>query len=222
MSKYYIQSDKYKFLYVYIPKNGSVSILKWFNGIHNRSVNLRGMHARTISEFSVNNINKEFKTFVVIRNPYERFVSAMFDKYHNYLSTITSSKETDTFLNLLVKCKNKNLYSVNEYFSPQSKMIGNIKKFDYVYDLNELNEKFPIFCKDLNIPYNKIPIIHINKKKKLSKKNIIDLSNVKISELVRKKSINYNNLINNKTKPLLYNMYKDDFELFKSWGINYV
>jgi len=172
-----------------------------------------------------NNI-EEYKTILIIRNPYERIISGFLDKYKDSGEFRWMwKKDTLTFSNF-----------VNEV------IINNWKFIEYHHFIPQTNEQFnkqhilkskelKIYdIKDIDYSYienlyqKKIPQNVINFKGDHIRKAIIPFENhvfdLFIDEYIDYKiSIDY--FYNEDIKEKIYNYYKNDFDFFQLYGFNY-
>ena len=85
-------NHEHKFLFLHLPKTGGTSINKFFNDKFDN--NERDFGHPYLSDYKCNNFDDYFK-FTVVRNPYDRLVSAFFymKEYSNFQSDINFRKK---------------------------------------------------------------------------------------------------------------------------------
>ena len=174
-------------------------------------------------------IDKNYKIFIFIRNPYERIISGFLDEYKkNSIFYDKWNKQIPLTFNNFVDELFKNNYKIidKHHFTPQlseswdDKLINN--KNLKVYDINNIDYTY------IGKIYNKkIPKILLNFRG--GKENIKELfdygKNIKIYDLLQeeyddKKPIT-ENFYNEDIKNKIYTFYKKDFEYFNTIGFSY-
>jgi len=188
-----IVSDKYKTIFVAIPKTSTRSVYQFFNE------ELNGRIIRDHEKNIPDNF-KDYYKFTIIRNPYDRVISSWWSttqRGNDSKFYILRTLKTDTsFLNF---CKNLDILEKNHpnvpHVTPQIEWIKN-NKFDKIIKYENLNEEW------LNLPFNKNhkPLVHINATTKVEGKR---------NEIAREPSEKY---LSKKTIELINKFYKEDFD----------
>ena len=204
--------DKYKLIFIHIPKTAGTSIEKtlidykfkikgdlknWYGNINNYELD------HSTIKYLINNCksyNKKYIKFCVVRNPYERLVS----EYHfckRYNSRFI--KETKTFkkfvyylrdnFNYVLENEEKNHFLISHYL-PQYKFthIENKCKIDLILRYENLETDWNKLCKIINK----------------------DIKLLKIDKYSSKKKYNYLDYYDYNLKNIVYKLYKDDFLIF--------
>ncbi len=190
----------------------------------------------------INNIN-DYTIIIISRNPYDRLISGFLEKYtylhylHNpnieekatiriWENNLSLSITFNNFVNQLVY-NNYNIID-QHHFTPQLSekwddillSVNNI----IVYDLSNIDYKFIEYLYNISIPPELINFKgpHINKNKL---DDNID-NNFKVYNLdpleYRDMKLNKYNFLNKDLQDKIYQIYKKDFEFFKSKGVNYL
>lgn len=132
---------------------------------------------------------KQYYKFTVIRNPYERIVSFFAWQDQNWTSkTVLSMSQFNEKL--------KNFINNSEKFKPQYK-----PQYKYLYDSRKLMVDEILRFENLEDEFNK-----------MCGKLKID---VKLPHRMKSNHELYEYYYTNETKNIIYELYKDDFELFK-------
>lgn len=183
-------------LFIHIPKSAGISLSNAIYGKDSYGHISINDYCEYIGSKS---IEKMFK-FTIVRNPYDRLRSAFFylkkggrgNKLDiEYQKIVNSYQSFEDFVEKYFA--EHNLMEV-EHFIPQVYWITNKENnvaVDYIGKFENLNNEFKIIS-------NKIP--GKVKRNTLPKKNIT--------------STKRNYEINNNTAEIIYNLYKDDFEIF--------
>ena len=208
-----------KAIFIHIPKAGGTSIenlicdfplyryklvnkYNWYGNIKNDHIKYELDHSTMA--YLKNNckyFDNTYFSFSVVRNPYARLVSEYHYckfKYSRYIKNLNNFKEfvfeiKDKF-NDILKEKEKNHLYVSHYL-PQYIFTHNYRKLqivDKVYKLENLKNDWIEICKKLNIEKELIKI----------EKNSTDFS------------YNYEDYYTEELKEIVYELYKDDFEIF--------
>lgn len=173
--------------FIHVPKTGGLYLKRCFLKAKVKINLLYHYPARELKEKFGDNYIKQF-SFAVIRNPYERFLSACnYNKITNYEDFSTLLKED------VKKCFTKYKIRHVDHFNTQESFItdynGNII-VKHIHKFNEL-ETLPIVLKD-----NKLDIT-----------SVFNLREIKSS--------NWSEILNDKTKENIKQIYKEDFELWE-------
>ena len=148
-----------------------------------KKYNLFLQHADLRFYKNILNINlHDYKTIATVRNPYDRLVSCYY--YNGKDKKFTFENFILNHLEAHIEANNKKEYGVN-HFAPQ---INFCKIDDYVVDHIIRLENFTNDLKEINID------VKYNYSKTISRKK------------------DYNGYYNEKTKDLVYQLYKGDFE----------
>ena len=224
---YYI-NDKYKFIIFTNQKSANTSIRKWIlyffkNKIANNIEELRHITNNMRKNIlNLDNFPYHYKKIIIVRHPYSRSVSLFLDKFVKKEDKIYKKLSKDNlnfieFLKLLKERKKNNFKSLDGHYFPQSLNKKNIN-FEHIVKVEDnFNKKMNNIIK--KITKNKDYNYNFNEKAYNfgilnNKDNHID-PYMKISELEKLNNFNKKDLINEETKELIYEIYKDDFEFFK-------
>jgi hypothetical protein len=191
--------DKYKLIFVHIPKTGGTSIEFNFNfklGSYNsKKHEYWGIKDKKCMQHYLWNDYKELEPekwkfyykFSVVRDPYKKIISAY--KWN----PVFGRNRKKTLKEFLEKAKDiieNDKYSDNCYFDqimPQYKFIfdrNDNLMVDKVFKLETLNEKFNIFLDERDVDIEKL--VHINKTK-IGEEPILDKEDIKIINKLYKK-----------------------------------
>jgi len=203
--------NKYNFLFIHIPKCAGTSIEKFFGYDYDNNKYIESDfkigHPKhmTLNEYSsilhrkiLDNIFK----FTIIRNPFDLVVSQYNYSLHSegvlwngqndyeYKKNITFNDYVVFLKNIkynTIKSRlNKNVYSLDEYF------VSDNIKLDFIGRYENLEQDFKIICDELNISDKTLPF---ENKSKVNK-------------------INYQDYYNEKTKNIVYNIFKDELKKY--------
>lgn len=189
---------KWKIIFIQIPKNASTSIFERLS--NNTDLINQGNHTTFFDDMQNQDseLFESYFSFAVVRNPYDRFISAY------EFASMDESFDKLNFNEFVKKCENNgyNFY-LNEpiYFTPQFKFITikNIILVDEYIKFENLNEEWPKLVKKINTLHNFTPI--------KSNLNVINATPYKMNK-------NWEDYYTEETKEIIYNLYKKDFELF--------
>ena len=153
---------KYKLVITGVPKNASSSIFDTLSNLTDRE----HTHTSIIDEFSRNDVDllETYDTLAVVRNPYDRFVSAVYQHYRD-----NPDNQGKNFSTIIQKDIIESNW-VNDIFQPQSKYIafGSHILVNHILKYENLNNDWEKFA----IEYNKKSQFKI--KTFLPKSNITD------------------------------------------------
>lgn len=188
---------KWRTVFVQIPKNASTSIhFKLRNSTdndHNHKTYL------DILSEQDNELIESYFSFAVVRNPYDRFISA-----YEFETQAGARPFNLTFNELILKLESDRLFSeLPLVFTPQYKFVT-IKSFilvDKIIRYENLNEEWKnisFIINEKNKDYNFTKIS--------DKLEILNASSTRIGEV--------DDYYTEETKNIIYSLYKKDFELF--------
>jgi len=157
-------NHEHKFLFLHLPKTGGTSINKFFNDKFDN--NERDFGHPYLSDYKCNNFDDYFK-FTVVRNPYDRLVSAFFymKEYSNFQSDINFRKkwklEHDTFESFVIEklpiiVGNKNTRP--RHFKPQVEF--GTTGLDYIGSFLTMQDDMNFICDKIGIESQDLP--HVN------------------------------------------------------------
>ena len=192
-------NDK-RIIFVHIPKNAGSSI---FDSLYNVNKDVSSDHKPIEFYYMHKELNHPLKSFAVVRNPWDRFISIFF--YIKRHSTNPHKNSTiQKFFTYINQFKNVNEFILKEFssnkifsyksniFWPQYKYITNNKKriiVDHIIKFETLNEDIKELSKKLNLTIN---LPHLNK----SNHN------------------HHSTYYTEETKEIIGKIYKTDIELF--------
>ena len=157
-------NHEHKFLFLHLPKTGGTSINKFFNDKFDN--NKRDFGHPYLSEYKCNNFDDYFK-FTIVRNPYDRLVSAFFymKEYSKFQSDINFRKkwklEHDTFESFVIEklpviVGNKNTRP--RHFKPQ--VDFGTAGLDYIGSFVTMQDDMNFICNEIGIDRQDLP--HVN------------------------------------------------------------
>jgi len=208
-----------KTIFIHIPKAGGTSIetvlcdfplfryqlvnkFNWYGNIRNDETKYELDHS-TMAYLKKNckYYDNSYFSFAIVRNPYARLVSEYHYCKYQYSRFI---KKLDSFKDFVYELKNKFDYVLKNkekdhlyvsHYLPQYLFTHNYRKIKIVnkiYKLENLNEEWLNICE----------ILDIDKELIRSEKN------------ASKFKYNYEDYYDEDLKSIVYEMYKDDFEIF--------
>ena len=208
-----------KTIFIHIPKAGGTSIetvlcdfplfryqlvnkFNWYGNIRNDETKYELDHS-TMAYLKKNckYYDNSYFSFAIVRNPYARLVSEYHYCKYQYSRFI---KKLDSFKDFVYELKDKFDYVLKNkekdhlyvsHYLPQYLFTHNYRKIKIVnkiYKLENLNEEWSNICK----------ILQIDKELIRSEKN------------ASKFEYNYQDYYDDELKSIVYEMYKDDFEIF--------
>lgn len=200
---------KWKCVFVHIPKTAGTSI-------HSKLYNRTDYEDNHKTFFELLNehdaeLFESYWSFSVVRNPYDRFISAF-----EYAKTVVSEIDPNSDFNEFIKKIESNSSSFYSYlpiyFMPQHKFITikNITLVDEIIRFENLKEEW----KNLANKLNDFKVKRHSSVGAISYGNVhtkLDVINVTPSRL--NKSIDHY-FVNKDSKNIIYELYKKDFELF--------
>lgn len=142
-----------KIVYIHIPKCAGSSVKFWLKHVCDKKAVSRGGHPTY--EYYSNKYNiEEYYKFTIVRNPFDRLVSA-----YNYLKRGGRGGKHDTRASEELKTYNFNqfvekielLKQKYIHFQSQMHFIGNVKHFNHVGRLEDLNQTVTTLVSDLSI-----------------------------------------------------------------------
>jgi len=210
---------KFKTIFIHIPKCAGTSVekvlidyqldrktfkadlQKWWGNLNTTHGKYELDHS-TFSYLQNNckNYNPQFFKFCVVRNPYSRLVSEFHHckkKGSRFVKNFTDFKSFVYFIRdnfeFILNNEEKKHHIVSHYI-PQYKFvyIDGVCKMDYVMKFEKINKDWEILCKKLKI------------NRKLIKDGTYSSG----------KKYNYNEYYDDELRNIVYNLYKEDFELF--------
>lgn len=227
---HFLIDNQLKLIFGFSAKCGCSTVKKIFlentteNSLKLKYTKVKTMHFKE----TYNKLPKDisgFKIIIFIRNPYERIISGMFNKYiknRQFRNNWKQGYENLTFTNFVNTMIKENLGKQidRHHFTPQTTekwenrllkhndlVVMDIKNIDY----SMLNNVFKT---------DTIKKIQHNMTKLKSKNNINNAWDIQIDELL-KMSPDYKCLYNKELKEKVYNFYKKDFETFEKLGFKY-
>jgi len=184
---------KWKCVFVQIPKNASSAI---HGKLKNRTDDVHSHRSYfEILQDQDSELVESYFTFAVVRNPYDKFVSA----FENDGSHETGLDFT-SFIKYLVK-NHISASDVSVYFIPQYKFISikNIILMDDLIRYENIQEDWKRIVDKLNSNTNFTKI-----------DDYLEVENATPSKMNK----SWEEYYTEETKEIVYNMYKKDFELF--------
>lgn len=208
-----------KTIFIHIPKAGGTSIetvlcdfplfryqlvnkYNWYGNIKNDETKYELDHS-TMAYLKRNckYYDNSYFSFAIVRNPYARLVSEYHYCKYQYSRLI---KKLDSFKDFVYELKDKFDYVLKNkekdhlyvsHYLPQYLFTHNYRKVKIVnkiYKLENLNEQWNEICEILEI----------------------DKELVKTEKNASKFEYNYEDYYDDEIKSIVYEMYKDDFEIF--------
>jgi chondroitin 4-sulfotransferase 11 len=162
-------SHKHKYIFIHIPKTAGTSIKKYLSSFRSKEdyqspedpLENFGHNKLSYYEFKYKNI-EDFYKFCFIRNPYDRMVSL-------YKYTKKWLKFNYSFLKFCQSIKIGKKYTNNiiweDHYEPQSNYISS--KINFIGRTETINDDFKKICKDINVPYKKLPQLNDSNKESI-------------------------------------------------------
>lgn len=196
--------DKYKTIFVHIPKTGGTSIEKvFFNDLKFKDFGLDSKENLFYQHFTPSELlakgfidqtqHDNYYKFTFVRNPWDRMVSEYFFQIKNVpilrrLSFTDFIYETKKVLNGQ-KSLLDDAWGINKHLEPQINFIKN-EKIDFIGRFESLERDFVKICKTINHPVTQ-----------LKKENSTE-------------HFHYSHYYDTKTMRLVEDLYREDIEYF--------
>ena len=221
-------------LVFWTPKCACTSLLNIINQI--RGTKYERYDKGFFKRIELNNFRSvdRYKKIFLMRNPYDRLVSAFINKfiYHPKLGYLNDFIRLEGFAQGLIN-RNRDLffdnekyigitfnefvdlvskyYNINDHWNYQKKFN---MSFDYIVHVENLEEELKKVFEELDISTDFI-VPHDNKSKYIEDCDDIDLSDVKSLDIIKnhKEGIKKTNFCNENNKEKIYRTYKCDFIL---------
>jgi hypothetical protein len=194
-------SEKYQFLFIHIPKCAGTSIESFFGYDYDNKLcfehnfnNIGHPKHLTLNNYekilNEESIKKIFK-FTIIRNPFDRIVSAYnyslySDKiYWNGRNDYDYKKSLLSFENFIKQFKIKIPNSFDHFIETKE------NKMDYIIRFENINDNFKELCNILNIKDKNLPFENKTPNRK-----------------------NYRDYYDNKTKDIIYSIFEKDLKKY--------
>lgn len=184
--------DKYKCIFIHIPKSAGTSVTQALFGPVSRHVPYFEYERANPRKF------REYFKFAFVRNPWDRLLSAYIFLKKGGLNQMDRAwaeanlSQFETFEEFVTEWVNEeNIWSW-VHFTPQHYFIcddqGNIK-MDFVGRMENIQEDFSYICQKIN-------------------------KQVKLPEVNKTRNDHYSNYYNDKTREIVSNVYAKDIEIF--------
>jgi len=179
--------------------------------------------------------NNGFSAALIVRNPYERAVSAYINKfivdgddwiinadhYERFIRHSIGQHETKgvsfrDFLGYLQsRRQGDGRISVNPHFSPQlPRLCGSADFFDDILRLEHIERDFSVFLKKYRFQQTSFPKVRSTNPKRFTSSNAALDEELNFSLAERQLLPSKENLLNPLTRELIYDIYRSDFEAF--------
>lgn len=232
---FFMVSHKYKFLLGWSAKCGCSSVKKWYLATHN--INAAELNMPVYKAIGYGNTEysrvewsnpqkyKEYRKFVVVRNPYSRAVSGFVNKYVIEKAFPNRGWSTyDEFLHILSKDKKFETVDTH-HFTPQfSENFPRFKRagftFDHVIKLEELTEELQRIGTLLGTDPKVVPKANETKYGS-QKESFMDAANMKIADFDLKNIPPYQSFYDESRIKLIHKIYAMDFENLARLNIFY-
>ena len=156
-------SHKHKCIFIHIPKTGGMSIEQAL-GKDPKKLHAKGWKIKhgTPLEWKNPKFWDKYFTFTVVRNPWDRVISAYFfdlkmlhkSAFHKDRRSLIEKLQNKPARGFIHYAKN-HLSISDAIYRPQSNWFKN--KFDYVCKYENLQEDFDIVCNKIGMPRRKLP-----------------------------------------------------------------
>ena len=191
---YKYNPNEFKTIFIHIPKTGGNSI---YEALFNKKSN---GHIR-YSQYEKKNRKKfqEYFKFAVVRNPWDRLVSAFYFLKNGGITPFDKKwaqdniQEFNTFDEFVIGWLNKEKINSETHFKPQTYWICDENKkimVDFIARLETIDQDFLFIA------------------------NKIGSKNKTIKKLNASSRLDYRKYYSDRTKNIIRNIYKDDIELF--------
>ncbi len=191
---------KWKCVFVEIPKNASNAI---HNALQNKTDNICN-HATYLEYLNNNDIEliESYFSFAVVRNPYDRFVSA-FEFCTKISKELDAALDFEEFIHKLAKKGDLGYTDFPIHFVPQNKfiVIKTISLVDQIMRFENLGEDWKKVSEKINSQR------HPSFGRVSESLQVINANPSKFNK-------SYEDFYKEETKEIVYNLYRKDFELF--------
>ena len=209
-------SNKYKFIYISVPKVATRSILTALHREEKVDFNTKEISLPLFKILRDNQYSNYFK-FTFIRNPWSRIVSTYLDKIKNpdqkmkqaillHYSKLTPGMSFQDFVLFLSKGVGKFDLTSDRHWLSQYKFITDKKgKFlvDFIGKIENLEFDWSKVCKKIGLPEIKLPYLNSRFGWKVDKKKLESFD-----------PFYYREYYTDKTRELIRARYQKDIELF--------
>lgn len=220
----FIVNEEKKIIFGWSPKCGCTHIKNMVHFLENK--NLFGVHIRDHDNHELPEDIENYIIIIIIRNPYKRIISGLFDKYktNGAQRGKWSISEPLSFSNFLNKLSEER-YDLVDYahFSLQldERFRDDIflNKKTIIYDIGNIDYEYIGSLYNKTIPPEVIQFRgdHINKNTEILNEYVFDKEIDEYSKYKIPIEYFYNDMLEEKMKKI----YKKDFEFFESKGFYY-
>jgi len=162
---------------------------------------------------------QDFTFFIIVRNPYDRIVSGMLEKWNN--GTDNKLITFSSFVDELITNKFQNIddhHFTNQFSESWSNELLTLDKIHFM-DLYKINYELIESFYETTIP-DKLKNPSNIRKKKLAKQQTTEIYNVPVDE-IKNYEYQYKDFYNSDLQIKIEKFYELDFEILKSIGFSY-
>jgi len=222
---FFLIDNSRKIVFGWSPKSGCTHVKKIYHYL-TKSVNISQVHHNTDykNELPIDIYN--YVSILIIRNPYERLVSGFLDRYRptNNTRKMRWKPKTITFEMFVNELIKENWIAIDKHhFSSQlsdkfSKHVLNSKEL-HVYDLKHIDYDFIGKLYNKQIPKEIIEYKgnHVRKQITIFEEPVYNVD----MPIYFKYKVPVQYFYNEDIKTKVFNYFKEDFDFFKSLGIDY-
>lgn len=234
--------DSYHFAYAPIPKNACTSLKYWILSLENRPpADVRAVHKSdvvphiTFEQFLASDRYEGFTTFVVLRDPYQRLVSAYLNKFVKQQWERTDEWLAGHWGQVARDIENRGVFSFADFvryvdpgsghalrddrhWTSQDSLLGQFG-FDFYIDFDALQSQMTPIFETCEVPHTlrSIPLLNESigptPRANGNERGLWNVSNLALSTL--KDSV-YGDFDNSELLEIVKSKYKQDYRLYFS------
>jgi chondroitin 4-sulfotransferase 11 len=202
----YLDGNRYKFVYVHIPKCGGTSLSRYFKQFssyiimsadNNKNEELtRDYTMVNFSHASLKYTKEPEKIISFVRNPYSRIVSLFhyqkLDRKYEFKEFIKKLYNNPKIIKMINNEDLKCTFDLIEYnYSWKNQCFWLPQKCNFIGRFEELHKSLESICKIINCPYDEKKLTHRKKSDHNEYKSYYDEETIKMVSEIYKKDLDF-------------------------------